>query len=574
MTPAAATVDPVAQDLSAELPPSTRLTPLQPPRVVPPPEARPAGDARLAMLLVFAIVLGAGVLTITPHPLGVFSDDGMYAVLARSLSEGRGYRFINLPGAPSGTHFPPVYPLLLAGLWKLFPAFPQNVLVFKGVNALLNAVAAVLAFRAGERLLALPRPLAAAAAVLGGVGIPSVLLAGMVLSEPLFLVMLLAALPLAERLRAHPTTRGAIVVGALGGLLMLTRSIGLAFVVATVVGLLLARRWRHAVLAAAATAVLVLPWQRWVATHDAELPMVLRGKYGSYTGWLSRGVAAHGPQFVVKTVAGNVKGGARMMVEPLRPPRVPGSIALAMVAGAAVLAIGGWRVARRAPVTFLFLGAYVGIVMLWPFDPTRFLWGIWPLFILLVASAIAELLPHLRRATARGVEPAAQAGAHVQATRRLPQRAFAVAGLACALILVIGALAHTVVGYRKGWYASLAVRRERTARPVLEWVLAATKPGDVVASDEETMVFLYTGRVGTPATRFTPDEYLFPPSEAVRAADLEQIIGEYRPHWVVTTAPASVAAAQLLLAGPSSRLVAVDSLNGAGLALRLTSSHD
>ena len=150
MSGTATTVTPVAQDLSAELPPSSRLTPLQPPRIVPPPAARPAGDVRLVMLVVFAIVLGAGVLTITPHPLGVFSDDGMYAVLAKSLAEGRGYRFINLPGAPSGTHFPPAYPLLLAALWKLVPAFPQNVLVFKAANALLNAVAAVLALRSHD----------------------------------------------------------------------------------------------------------------------------------------------------------------------------------------------------------------------------------------------------------------------------------------------------------------------------------------------------------------------------------------------------------------------------------------
>ena len=70
-----------------ELPPSSRHTPLQPPRVVPPADA-PAKprDARLATFVVFAIVLAVGVLTITPHPLGVFSDEGMYAVLARSLA--------------------------------------------------------------------------------------------------------------------------------------------------------------------------------------------------------------------------------------------------------------------------------------------------------------------------------------------------------------------------------------------------------------------------------------------------------------------------------------------------------
>jgi hypothetical protein len=557
-----------------ELPASSRHTPLQPPRIVPPDTRPVAGDsARLVTLLVFAIVFGAGVLTITPHPLGVFSDDGMYAVLARSLSEGRGYRFINLPGAPSGTHFPPVYPLLLAAIWKIFPAFPQNVLVFKGINALLNALAAVLAFRLGERALGLPRWLAATAAVMGGVAIPSVLLAGMVLSEPLFLVLLLGALPVAERLRLDPTMRRALIVGAVGGIMMLTRSIGIAFVVGTIAALLLARHWRHAVVVAAAAAVFVVPWQRWVAAHDTELPMVLRGKYGSYTGWLARGVEAHGSQFLVETLSGNLKGGARMTVEPLRPPRVPGSIALAMVAGAVVLAVGGWRVARRAPVSFLVVGAYVGVVMLWPFDPTRFLWGIWPVFLLLVAAAIAQLLPVVRGTRAAESRGADDQGAVRDADRfRMPRRAFAVAGIACALVLALGSVAHTVVGYQKGWYSSLAVRRERTALPVLEWVLASTKPGDVVASDEESMVFLYTGRLGMPVTRFTPDEHLYPPSAGQRAADLVEILDRYQPDWVVTTAPISVAGARALMESTPQRLVVVDTLPSSGLVLRPASA--
>jgi hypothetical protein len=431
------TVEPVAHDL-AELPPSSRHTPLQPPRIVPPPDTRsgPAGDSRLATLVVFAIVLGAGVLAITPHPLGVFSDDGMYAVLARSLAEGKGYRFINLPGSPSGTHFPPAYPLLLAALWKLFPAFPQNVLVFKGANVLLNAVAAALAFRFGERVLALPRWAAALTALMAGIAIPSLLLAGMVMSEPLFLVLLLGALMTAERVRATPTVRGAIAVGALGGVLMLTRSIGIAFVVGSVVALLVARRWRHAAIAAAVAVALAAPWQLWVARHDGELPPVLRGKYGSYAGWMSRGVAAHGSEFLVRTVATNVETGARMTLTPLRPPRVPLLVPFVMLAGVVCTVVGCRRLARRAPVTFLVLGAYVSVVLLWPFDPTRFLWGIWPLLMLLVASTVAELWP-----LARGTSPAAP----TRPALRLTSRALSVAGVACGLLLALGATYYTAI---------------------------------------------------------------------------------------------------------------------------------
>jgi hypothetical protein len=563
-------------------PASTAPASSTPPRRV----ARTADDARLPMLIVFAVVLALGMLAITPHPLGVFTDDAMYAILGKSLAEGQGYRFINLPGAPSGTHFPPVYPLLLAAIWKLVPAFPQNVLVFKAVNALLNALAAVLTFRLGERVLGLPRWLAGGAAILAGVAVPSLLLAGMVLSEPLFLVLLLAALPFAERVRHSPTTRGALLLGALGGLLMLTRSIGIAFIVGSVVALLLARHWRHALLVAAAAALFVVPWQRWTAAHDAELPPVLRGKYGSYTGWLSSGVAAHGPGFVVGTVVGNVRHGAVMTVEALRPPRTPWSLPLALVAGAVVLVVGGWRLARRAPVTLLVTSAYVGVVMLWPFDPTRFLWGMWPLVILLVASTIAQLLPWARgsvvsvsvAASARAgeaaiPEPTSLTRSRVPHAPRV-RRALAVAGLACALVLAGGATAHATFGYSRQWYSTLAVRREVTARPVLEWVLATTAPTDVVASDEESMVYLYTGRLGMPATRFTPDEHLFPPTAEQRARDLQDVVRHYRPDWIVTTASASRAGAALLVQRPTPALRVVDSLPSGGYVLRPVTSHE
>lgn len=523
---------------------------------------------RLPALVVFAAVLAVSLLAITPHPLGVFADDGMYAVLAKSLAEGTGYRFINLPGAPAGTHFPPVYPAMLALLWKLFPAFPANVLVFKAANALLNALAAVLAFRLGHRVLGLPRAAAAGAAVLAGVAVPSLLLAGMVLSEPLFLVLLLAALPFAERVRRAPTTRDALLLGLAGGALMLTRSLGVAFILACIAALLLVRRWRHALLVGAAAAALVVPWQAWVAAHDAELPPVLRGKYGSYTGWLSRGVATHGTSFVLRTVTDNVDQGARMTVEPLRPPRAPWTYPLALAAGVVVLAAAGARLARRAPVTLLFIGGYVGIVMLWPFAPGRFLWGLWPLVLLLVAAAAAELWPWLRRTDAGG-RPWDE-----HDWRPVARRAVAAVGIASVAALTLGGIAHAAWGYHKGWHASIALRREATAGAVLQWVLANTSPADVVASDEEAMVYLYTGRLGTPATRFTPDEYLVTPTPQERARDLEEIVRHYRPDWVVSTAPISVTGALELVGRAPGLVRVVDSLPPNGVVLRPINAND
>ena len=61
-----------------------------------------------------------------PH-LGFYHDDSIYWVSARSLATGDGYRIQSLPGQPYQTKYPPLYPALLASIWKLNPRFPANL---------------------------------------------------------------------------------------------------------------------------------------------------------------------------------------------------------------------------------------------------------------------------------------------------------------------------------------------------------------------------------------------------------------------------------------------------------------
>ena len=68
----------------------------------------------VAASLTGVIVLLVGLAAIDSLPVGVFYDDGMYVVLAKSIATGHGLHWLNVPGAPPATHFPPGYPLLLA----------------------------------------------------------------------------------------------------------------------------------------------------------------------------------------------------------------------------------------------------------------------------------------------------------------------------------------------------------------------------------------------------------------------------------------------------------------------------
>src|SRR5512138_1719756 len=89
-------------------------------------------DGLKILLLVWAVsLIPFYVIAFMAPAVGFFHDDGIYAVTAKALAEGKGYRIISLPGDVPQTKYPPLFPLLLAAVWKLFPAFPQNAYLLK-----------------------------------------------------------------------------------------------------------------------------------------------------------------------------------------------------------------------------------------------------------------------------------------------------------------------------------------------------------------------------------------------------------------------------------------------------------
>jgi hypothetical protein len=501
---------------------------------------RAALDPRLIPFAIFAVVAAVTTWAVSPYPVGVFQDDGIYVVLAKALASGQGYRYLHLPGAPAATHYPPGYPALLALLWKLSPAFPQNLALFKFVNAGLVALACAVAYRFAERRLALSTPAAATVAVAGGVAIPTLVVSGMVLSEPLFLALLVPALIVAERLAdpaERPTVARALGVGALAGLLVLVRTVGFVLVPAACLALVVrhradVRRALAAALAVGAGALaVVLPWQLYVWRHAAVLPPELQGKYGSYSGWLAEGFRQDGPAFALSVIGENARQ-LFWMTRMLFAFRLPlWWQAVAAVVVVALLALGLARARRVAPVTALFTLAYLGIVFLWPFPPARFVFGIGPIVIALVALGVAAL-----------------AAWRPSAPRARPLRP---AALTLSALALLGSLSYFVSGYRDRFWDSIPRQRTPAATAAVQWVADHAGPRDVVASDEETMVWLYAGRQGVPTGSFTAMEYLREPGPAELAASLRGILRAYPVDWfLASTKPAQEAAERMLYARP------------------------
>ena len=479
-------------------------------------------------LLLAAAAFGWIVVSIEPFPVGVFQDDGIYTELAKSLATGQGYRYLHLPGTPNATHFPPLYPLFLAALWKLFPAFPANVTVFKFANAALVGLTAVLAWRFARRRVGMSPWTAAASVGAFTVCTPIVLLGVMVMSEPLFLAALFPVLMACERAADTGSRRDAIIAGAAGGALALIRTLGAVAIPATALVLAWRRRWVAAVVTGVAAAAVMLPWQLWVAAHGAEVPPVFAGKYGSYSGWLMEAVRAGGIPWLAQLVVFNLTKLTEQAWGTLTVETLPAVVRWsATVVVTAFFALGWWRLLRRAPVAACLLALYLAIVISWPFTPARFTWAIWPLFGMAFGLGIEAVL-------------AWRLGAR-------PQPAVRWASIAVASLLIVGYARYNYLGTTRRWWTQVQAGPADRARPLAEWIIANTPTDAIISTDDDVLIHLYTGRRTIPNGTFTPQEHLKPQTPAFAIETLRTILRTYEVDYVTVTSEYGTYAARGLI---------------------------
>ncbi len=466
------------------------------------------------------IVLFVGVMLINPLPIGVVHDDAMYVILGKSLATGQGLRWINLPGMPVATHYPPGFPALLALVWRAFPDFPANAFAFKALNAVLLALAAAALVVFARRRLEWSGRVAAAVAIVGCLSVPTLVLSTTVMSETFFLALLVPALLYAERVIGDGDTPivHALALGAIAGALMLVRTHAFAFAGAALVALLLRRRLRAALVCGATAMVVVLPWELWVGAHKGGVPEPMRGDYESYGNWLVAGARGDGLGLAFRTVLATTRELFGMIVG-LTTAGIPtiGLRLLTAIAAIAFLVAGVARLSARARVTALFLLAYLGVVVLWPFSPTRFVWGIWPVLVVVFVAGVFFVRDH------------------AQAARWAP--------IVASAVVATGYGVYTARGYRGQWWSSIGRQMAAVSVPSVAWVGEHTRPTDVVASNAELMVYLYTGRQAVPATRFSVDDYFRLPSIQSRADALESILRVYHADVVAIVANDSLEAA-------------------------------
>ncbi len=487
------------------------------------------------------VALIVGIVTMNALPVGGFYDDGLYAILAKALATGHGYRFLNLPGTPAAVHYPPGYPLLLALFWKIAPGFPANLVWFKLVNVVLLAVIAWAICRYAVHVLMLSPWVAVLATLLGTVTIPILVLDNMLLSEPFWLALAIPALILGEEMARHePTRREALWLGFLCGAMVLVRSLGVTLIAAIAVVWLARRAWRATAWYLGATLLVWSPWLLWSSLHAHDVPPLLQGSYGGYAGWFMGGLHAGGLPFVIATVRTNAIRIAEGVASSFQALGSSAGLFVGVFLLAVMLGYGAWRVRRRAPITLLFLALYFAIVLVWPDQPLRFAWGVWPvLMAVLVAPLEALQHPETPRALRVGI------------------------GVAAA-VLLIGALRYNGRGYAGEWWQTIPNGMTSRAQRAIEWTRIHTSRGTVVATESEPMVYLYADRQAVPVETFTALQYLRNRTSQQNAEDLRRIVQEANARYVLVRSPGELDAARTLAAmpGASPSLTLADSTGG------------
>jgi hypothetical protein len=406
-------------------------------------------------------VFGVALWAQADAPVGVFYDDGIYVALAKALAAGEGYRNIHLPGAPPSVHYPILYPAVLSVLWRLWPAFPDNVVLFRLFDSAALAGAAWVVARHAARWT--PRVAQLTMLPAGFLAFPLLTIVGVRLSEPLFLLLAAAAVSVADR--KEVTLRAAVGAGVLAALAALTRSIGLAVVGGVLASLWWRGRRREAAVAVIPALVFLTPWFIWVAAHASEVDPRIAANYGTYAQFIDQvGIGA--------VVAGIDLRGLAPVARLVLPP-LPAALWFPLAFGLLGVAVwGAVKSVGRVPALVATLSLYAVVVTLWPFIPDRFIWIILPWIFLLLAAGAADL------------------------ARRGPLLRGAV--LVLALLATAGYLRREVVSLRTRGFAAAAEGIGRSFNLLVPSIAAETPADAVIASSDEALVYLYTGRRAIP----------------------------------------------------------------------------
>jgi hypothetical protein len=308
------------------------------------------------------------------------------------------------------------------------------------------------------------------------------------LSEPLFLVTLVAGLWAGSRLEAQLTWRRYGEFLAVFAILYHTRTMGLALGVAVPLALLMRGRTAWALRTAGGCALIIAPWMVWSARAAEGIPAPLRDTLGPYTGWLA--TQAGGEGGYVGTMFASAVTLLSRIVGLLFPGVEGWGTVLVAALASGVIVLGVRRLSTQTWTPVLTAAVLSGMLWLWPYQEIRLVMPLIPVLgMILVAGFGPEAETLLHRMRADDTKPA-------------PAR-FLLGATGLGWVVWLGAASVIALGAERH-LEPLRVRETMLARAV-QAVNERVPPDGVVGAPELWPgLALHTGRRVAPSARFRP----------------------------------------------------------------------
>lgn len=332
-----------------------------------------------------------------PH-FGWIHDDGIYLVTAKALAEGQGYRIASFPGAPYQTKYPPLYPAVLALIWRWKPHFPENLSWCLLLSWLGLAVFLAIVYRVFRRFEFSETKSAALTAAVG-LTPPIAYYGTTVMPDLWFCAMLLAGLLWAERGKAA-------AAGLACGLAFLMKTMALPVLGSATLLYLWRRQRRNAVIFFAGAAPFMVGWFLWVHAHAIATTDLTALYYTDYLRYhFQTGAWNHEATVLWKNLGVFFGEFGSLLIFNLSSTSLGVHLArlltAAAIAGVARLAAKGLFLQYVA-----FGAAFVIQLLLWTFPPSeRFLFVIYPLLVAGLYRELSRLVTLIARTLRESAAP-------------------------------------------------------------------------------------------------------------------------------------------------------------------------
>ena len=113
--------------------------------------------------------------------------------------------------------------------------------------------------------------------------------------------------------------------------------------------------------------------------------------------------------------------------------------------------------------------------------------------------------------------------------------------------LIVGYARYNYVGAENRWWSQTQAFVANRSKPMAEWVIANTPSNAVIATDDDVLMHLYTGRRAVPNFTFTPQEYMTPKTQSFEVETLRKIMHLYGVEYLLTASESGIRAANGLV---------------------------